>query len=51
MSIWEPDVNSFIGVDTLLYESISWVQGMSAPNMFSYFKSSESRAFKLKLKM
>jgi len=50
VSIWEPAVNSFSGVDPLPYESVPRVQGMSAPNVFSLFRSSESRAFKLKLK-
>lgn len=34
VSIWEPAVNSFSGVDPLPYESVPRAQGMSAPNVF-----------------
>jgi len=42
VSIWEPAVNSFSGVDPLPYESVPRVQGMSAPNVFSLFRSRSS---------
>lgn len=42
VSIWEPAVNSFSGVDPLPYESVPRVQGMSAPNVFSLFRCRSS---------